>query len=88
MNFAAGRRALRWLPRPGTRPLTRAAMEVALRGARKILCVAEKNDAAKGIADLLAGGRVRRVRRPGAGGTGTCAAAPAGGPPTGVRKGP
>uniref|UniRef100_A0A480SG85 DNA topoisomerase n=1 Tax=Sus scrofa TaxID=9823 RepID=A0A480SG85_PIG len=60
MNFAAGRRALRWLPRPGTRPLTRAAMEVALRGARKILCVAEKNDAAKGIADLLAGGRVRR----------------------------
>uniref|UniRef100_A0A8C2R7E1 DNA topoisomerase n=1 Tax=Capra hircus TaxID=9925 RepID=A0A8C2R7E1_CAPHI len=60
MIFPALRRALRGLPRPGARALTRAAMEVALRGVRKILCVAEKNDAAKGIADLLSGGRMRR----------------------------
>lgn len=63
MIFPAAHRALRGLPRPGTRALTRAAMEVALRGVRKILCVAEKNDAAKGIANLLSGGRMRRVRR-------------------------
>ncbi|KAM9748743.1 DNA topoisomerase 3-alpha [Dama dama] len=60
MIFPAASCALRWLPRPGARALTRAAMEVALRGVRKILCVAEKNDAAKGIADLLSGGRMRR----------------------------
>uniref|UniRef100_A0A452TIM2 DNA topoisomerase n=1 Tax=Ursus maritimus TaxID=29073 RepID=A0A452TIM2_URSMA len=35
-------------------------MEVAFRSVRKILCVAEKNDAAKGIADLLSNGRMRR----------------------------
>lgn len=35
-------------------------MEVAFRGVRKVLCVAEKNDAAKGIADLLSNGRMRR----------------------------
>nr|KAF6305575.1 DNA topoisomerase III alpha [Pipistrellus kuhlii] len=35
-------------------------MEVAFRGVRKVLCVAEKNDAAKGIADLLSRGRMRR----------------------------
>ena len=63
MIFPAVRCALRWLPRPGSRALTLADMEVALRGVRKILCVAEKNDAAKGIADLLSGGRMRRVRR-------------------------
>lgn len=40
-----------------------SAMEVAFRGVRKVLCVAEKNDAAKGIADLLSNGRMRRVRR-------------------------
>ncbi|XP_036692429.1 DNA topoisomerase 3-alpha isoform X1 [Balaenoptera musculus] len=60
MIFAAVRCALRWLPRPGSRALTLADMEVAMRGVRKILCVAEKNDAAKGIADLLSGGRMRR----------------------------
>ncbi|XP_061031172.1 DNA topoisomerase 3-alpha [Eubalaena glacialis] len=60
MIFPAARCALRWLPRPGSRALTLADMEVALRGVRKILCVAEKNDAAKGIADLLSGGRMRR----------------------------
>lgn len=64
MIFPVVRRALTWLPRPGSRALTVADMEVALRGVRKILCVAEKNDAAKGIADLLSGGRMRRVRRP------------------------
>uniref|UniRef100_A0A8C2V4R0 DNA topoisomerase n=1 Tax=Chinchilla lanigera TaxID=34839 RepID=A0A8C2V4R0_CHILA len=35
-------------------------MDVAFRGVRKVLCVAEKNDAAKGIADLLSSGRMRR----------------------------
>ncbi|XP_054990080.1 DNA topoisomerase 3-alpha isoform X1 [Sorex araneus] len=51
---------LRWQRRPGYRALSRAAMEVAFRGVRRILCVAEKNDAAKGIADLLSGGSMRR----------------------------
>uniref|UniRef100_A0A5F9DMZ3 DNA topoisomerase n=1 Tax=Oryctolagus cuniculus TaxID=9986 RepID=A0A5F9DMZ3_RABIT len=61
MIFPVARCALRWwLRRPGERASSRAAMEVALRGARKVLCVAEKNDAAKGIADLLSGGRMRR----------------------------
>lgn len=54
------RSVLRWQLGPGSRALSRAAMEVAFRGVRKILCVAEKNDAAKGIADLLSGGRMRR----------------------------
>ncbi|XP_044517721.1 DNA topoisomerase 3-alpha isoform X2 [Gracilinanus agilis] len=35
-------------------------MEMAFRGSRRVLCVAEKNDAAKGIADLLSGSRMRR----------------------------
>uniref|UniRef100_H0X7X3 DNA topoisomerase n=1 Tax=Otolemur garnettii TaxID=30611 RepID=H0X7X3_OTOGA len=52
--------ALRWHRPPGGRALSRAAMEVAFRGVRKVLCVAEKNDAAKGIADLLSSGRMRR----------------------------
>ncbi|XP_045840542.1 DNA topoisomerase 3-alpha isoform X2 [Meles meles] len=60
MIFPVARCALRWLGRPGARSLSRAAMAVAFRGVRKILCVAEKNDAAKGIADLLSNGRVRR----------------------------
>ncbi|XP_008564435.1 PREDICTED: DNA topoisomerase 3-alpha isoform X1 [Galeopterus variegatus] len=60
MIFTVARCALRWLPRPGGRTLSRAAMEVAFRGVRKVLCVAEKNDAAKGIADLLSNGRLRR----------------------------
>ncbi|XP_029784037.1 DNA topoisomerase 3-alpha isoform X2 [Suricata suricatta] len=60
MIFPVARFALRWLQRPGARTLSRAAMEVAFRGVRKILCVAEKNDAAKGIADLLSNGRMRR----------------------------
>ncbi|XP_020823025.1 DNA topoisomerase 3-alpha [Phascolarctos cinereus] len=55
-----GLRAVRSLPGLQSRPLTRDAMEVALRGSRRVLCVAEKNDAAKGIADLLSGGRMRR----------------------------
>ncbi|KAM6186541.1 DNA topoisomerase 3-alpha isoform 2-T2 [Rhynchocyon petersi] len=40
--------------------MSRSAMEVAFRGVRKVLCVAEKNDAAKGIADLLSNSRMRR----------------------------
>ncbi|XP_041521839.1 DNA topoisomerase 3-alpha isoform X2 [Microtus oregoni] len=52
--------AFRWQRRLGGRALSRAAMEVAFRGVRKVLCVAEKNDAAKGIADLLSNGRMRR----------------------------
>lgn len=63
MIFPVARCALRRLQRPGARALSRAAMEVAFRSVRKILCVAEKNDAAKGIADLLSNGRMRRVRR-------------------------
>ncbi|XP_004713017.1 DNA topoisomerase 3-alpha isoform X1 [Echinops telfairi] len=60
MIFPAARCA-RWrLPRPGARALTRAALEMAFRGARRVLCVAEKNDAAKGIADLLSNSRMRR----------------------------
>lgn len=54
--------ALRCLPRLGGRSFSTSAMEVAFRGVRKVLCVAEKNDAAKGIADLLSQGRMRRVR--------------------------
>ncbi|ELV14017.1 DNA topoisomerase 3-alpha [Tupaia chinensis] len=60
MIFPVSRFALRWLRRPGGRALSRATMEVAFRGVRKVLCVAEKNDAAKGIADLLSNGRMRR----------------------------
>ncbi|KAM9695205.1 DNA topoisomerase 3-alpha isoform 2-T2 [Trichechus inunguis] len=60
MIFSAARLARPWLPRPGARALCRAAMEVAFRGVRKVLCVAEKNDAAKGIADLLSNSRMRR----------------------------
>ncbi|XP_012872011.1 PREDICTED: DNA topoisomerase 3-alpha [Dipodomys ordii] len=60
MIFPVSRFALPWLQRSGSRVLSRAAMEVALRGVRKVLCVAEKNDAAKGIADLLSNGRMRR----------------------------
>ncbi|EAW55646.1 DNA topoisomerase III alpha [Homo sapiens] len=60
MIFPVARYALRWLRRPEDRAFSRAAMEMALRGVRKVLCVAEKNDAAKGIADLLSNGRMRR----------------------------
>ncbi|XP_031790201.1 DNA topoisomerase 3-alpha [Piliocolobus tephrosceles] len=60
MIFPVLRYALRWLRQPGDRAFSRPAMEVALRGVRKVLCVAEKNDAAKGIADLLSNGRMRR----------------------------
>ncbi|XP_040486068.1 DNA topoisomerase 3-alpha isoform X1 [Ursus maritimus] len=60
MILPVARCALRRLQRPGARALSRAAMEVAFRSVRKILCVAEKNDAAKGIADLLSNGRMRR----------------------------
>uniref|UniRef100_A0A6I8MZG0 DNA topoisomerase n=1 Tax=Ornithorhynchus anatinus TaxID=9258 RepID=A0A6I8MZG0_ORNAN len=45
------------------RSLSRAAMEAAFRTTRRVLCVAEKNDAAKGIADLLS--RSRATRREG-----------------------
>lgn len=63
MIFPIAYSVLGWLQRPGGRTLSRAAMEVAFRGMRKILCVAEKNDAAKGIADLLSNGRMTRVRQ-------------------------
>lgn len=62
MIFPVARYAVRWLHRPGGQTLPPSAMEVAFRGVRKVLCVAEKNDAAKGIADLLSNGRMRRVR--------------------------
>ncbi|XP_019512179.1 PREDICTED: DNA topoisomerase 3-alpha [Hipposideros armiger] len=60
MIFTVARNALRWLHWSGGRTLPSSAMEVVLRGVRKVLCVAEKNDAAKGIADLLSNGRMRR----------------------------
>ncbi|XP_006774024.1 PREDICTED: DNA topoisomerase 3-alpha [Myotis davidii] len=60
MIFPVSRCALRGLHRPGGRTFPTSAMEVAFRGVRKVLCVAEKNDAAKGIADLLSKGRMRR----------------------------
>ena len=60
MIFPVTLLAFQWHRRPGGRALSRAAMEVAFRGVRKVLCVAEKNDAAKGIADLLSNGRMRR----------------------------
>lgn len=44
-------------------PATRRRSDAAAMALRRVLCVAEKNDAARGIADLLSGGRVRRVRR-------------------------
>ncbi|XP_066221103.1 DNA topoisomerase 3-alpha [Saccopteryx leptura] len=60
MIFPVARCAVRCLQRSGRWTLSTSAMEVAFRGVRKVLCVAEKNDAAKGIADLLSNGRMRR----------------------------
>ncbi|XP_060059192.1 DNA topoisomerase 3-alpha isoform X2 [Erinaceus europaeus] len=60
MIVAAACRALRRLAPPGLRTSSSAAMEGTFRGVRRVLCVAEKNDAAKGIADLLSNGRMRR----------------------------
>ncbi|KAF7478544.1 DNA topoisomerase 3-alpha [Marmota monax] len=60
MIFPVTRYVFRWLRQSTCRDLSRSAMEVAFRGVRKVLCVAEKNDAAKGIADLLSNGRMRR----------------------------
>ncbi|KFP87266.1 DNA topoisomerase 3-alpha, partial [Acanthisitta chloris] len=42
------------------RLFSRAAEDTALQRIRKVLCVAEKNDAARGIADLLSNSRMRR----------------------------
>uniref|UniRef100_A0A8C5TPG5 DNA topoisomerase n=1 Tax=Malurus cyaneus samueli TaxID=2593467 RepID=A0A8C5TPG5_9PASS len=49
----------RMLPQPW-RFFSRAAEDLALQRIRKVLCVAEKNDAARGIADLLSNSRMRR----------------------------
>ncbi|NWY02920.1 TOP3A topoisomerase, partial [Nothoprocta ornata] len=62
MNFGARLLAgpgVRMLPQPW-RLFSRAAEDAALQRIRKVLCVAEKNDAAKGIADLLSNSRMRR----------------------------
>lgn len=48
------------LPQPW-RLFSRAAEDTAWQRIRKVLCVAEKNDAARGIADLLSNSRMRRV---------------------------
>ncbi|XP_042293597.1 DNA topoisomerase 3-alpha isoform X2 [Sceloporus undulatus] len=57
------------LPRRGSGLLSRtwnrrfspsAAVEMAFRNVQKVLCVAEKNDAARGIADILSNSRMRR----------------------------
>uniref|UniRef100_A0A8D2NV18 Uncharacterized protein n=1 Tax=Zosterops lateralis melanops TaxID=1220523 RepID=A0A8D2NV18_ZOSLA len=53
----------RMLPQPW-RFFSRAAEDVALQRIRKVLCVAEKNDAARGIAELLSNSRMRRVGTP------------------------
>ncbi|NXD62193.1 TOP3A topoisomerase, partial [Eolophus roseicapillus] len=50
---------LRMLPQPW-RLFSRAAEDPALQRIRKVLCVAEKNDAARGIAELLSNSRMRR----------------------------
>ncbi|NXP60465.1 TOP3A topoisomerase, partial [Chloropsis cyanopogon] len=47
------------LPQPW-RCFSRAAEDLALQRIRKVLCVAEKNDAARGIAELLSNSRMRR----------------------------
>lgn len=57
--FTAGR----MLPQPW-RCFSRAAEDLALQRIRKVLCVAEKNDAARGIAELLSNSRMRRVGTP------------------------
>ncbi|RMC17585.1 hypothetical protein DUI87_05249 [Hirundo rustica rustica] len=49
----------RMLPQPW-RFFSRAAEDSALQRIRKVLCVAEKNDAARGIAELLSNSRMRR----------------------------
>ncbi|NXD13920.1 TOP3A topoisomerase, partial [Nothocercus nigrocapillus] len=62
MNFRARLFAscgVRMLPQPW-RLFSRAAEDTTLQRIRKVLCVAEKNDAAKGIADLLSNSRMRR----------------------------
>ncbi|XP_021266705.1 DNA topoisomerase 3-alpha isoform X2 [Numida meleagris] len=62
MNFQARLLAscgVRMLPQPW-RSLSWAADGPALQRIRKVLCVAEKNDAARGIADLLSNSRMRR----------------------------
>ncbi|NXV31469.1 TOP3A topoisomerase, partial [Rissa tridactyla] len=62
MNFQAKLFAscrVRMLP-PPWRLFSRAAEDMALQRIRKVLCVAEKNDAARGIADLLSNSRMRR----------------------------
>lgn len=77
----------RMLPQPW-RCFSRAAEDLALQRIRKVLCVAEKNDAARGIAELLSNSRMRRVGtahvvllpaawRQGWGGSVWCVAAPA-----------
>ena len=63
MNFQARLLAscgVRMLP-PPWRGFSRAAEGPAVQRIRKVLCVAEKNDAARGIADLLSNSRMRRV---------------------------
>ncbi|XP_038618516.1 DNA topoisomerase 3-alpha isoform X2 [Tachyglossus aculeatus] len=50
----------RLLPRSPAPSLSSSAMEAAFRATRRVLCVAEKNDAAKGIADLLSDSRMTR----------------------------
>uniref|UniRef100_A0A8V0Z377 DNA topoisomerase n=1 Tax=Gallus gallus TaxID=9031 RepID=A0A8V0Z377_CHICK len=62
MNFQARLLAscgVRMLPQPW-RGFSRAAEGPAVQRIRKVLCVAEKNDAARGIADLLSNSRMRR----------------------------
>ena len=45
-------------------PDTQADMLRGRAQIKRVLCVAEKNDAAKGISEIMSGGRSRRVSHP------------------------
>ncbi|XP_060116558.1 LOW QUALITY PROTEIN: DNA topoisomerase 3-alpha [Heteronotia binoei] len=54
------RRGVRWFFRSCSLRFSQAVEGTMLRNFQKVLCVAEKNDAAKGIADILSNSRMRR----------------------------
>ncbi|XP_054850854.1 DNA topoisomerase 3-alpha isoform X2 [Eublepharis macularius] len=51
---------VRWFFRSRSLCFSQAAEGMMFRNVHKVLCVAEKNDAARGIADILSNGRMRR----------------------------
>ncbi|XP_015264887.1 PREDICTED: DNA topoisomerase 3-alpha [Gekko japonicus] len=54
------RRGVRWFFQSWSLRFSQAAKGAMLRNVQKVLCVAEKNDAARGIADILSNSRMRR----------------------------